>query len=55
MNTLTFIFLCFAGFLAAFVDSIAGGGGIISVPAYMIAGLPPHMVLWPRLLVLLIL
>lgn len=45
MNTLTFIFLCFAGFLAAFVDSIAGGGGIISVPAYMIAGLPPHMVL----------
>ncbi|MEG1256379.1 TSUP family transporter [Clostridium sp.] len=45
MNTFTFIFLCFAGFLAAFVDSIAGGGGIISVPAYMMAGLPPHMVL----------
>lgn len=39
------IFLCMAGFLAAFVDSIAGGGGLISVPAYMLAGLPAHMVL----------
>ncbi|MGH4138210.1 TSUP family transporter [Clostridium sp.] len=39
------IFLCIAGFVAAFVDSIAGGGGLISVPAYMLAGLPAHMVL----------
>lgn len=45
MDTFTFIFLCFAGFLAAFVDSIAGGGGIISLPAYLLAGLPPHMAL----------
>ncbi len=30
-------------FLASFVDSIAGGGGIISVPVYLIAGLPMHM------------
>ncbi len=45
MNIYTYIFMCIAGFAAAFVDSIAGGGGIISVPAYMIAGLPPHMVL----------
>ena len=37
--------LCIAGFLASFVDSIAGGGGLISVPAFMLAGLPPHMVL----------
>ena len=29
-------------FLAGFVDSIAGGGGLISLPAYMIAGLPVH-------------
>ncbi len=32
-------------FLAAFVDGIAGGGGIISVPAYLLAGLPPHLAL----------
>lgn len=39
------VLLCIAGFLASFVDSIAGGGGLISVPAFMLAGLPPHMVL----------
>ncbi len=32
-------------FLAGFVDAIAGGGGLLSVPAYMAAGLPPHFVL----------
>jgi uncharacterized membrane protein YfcA len=41
----TTILLCIAGFVASFVDSIAGGGGLISVPAFMLAGLPPHMVL----------
>jgi len=39
------VLLCMAGFLASFIDSIAGGGGLISVPAFMLAGLPPHMVL----------
>lgn len=39
------IFLCIAGFLAAFVDSIAGGGGIISLPAFLLAGVPPHIAL----------
>ncbi|MFT5874677.1 MAG: putative membrane protein YfcA [Clostridium sp.] len=39
------VLLCMAGFLGAFVDSIAGGGGLITVPAFMLAGLPPHMVL----------
>lgn len=28
-------------FVAGFVDSIAGGGGLITVPALMLAGLPP--------------
>ncbi|MGK0469044.1 TSUP family transporter [Clostridium sp.] len=42
---LTIIFLCIAGFVAAFVDSIAGGGGLITVPAFMLTGLPTHMVL----------
>ncbi|WP_032120923.1 TSUP family transporter [Clostridium amazonitimonense] len=39
------VFLCFAGFLASFVDSIAGGGGLISVPAFFIAGFPVHYAL----------
>ena len=30
-------------FLAGFVDSIAGGGGLISLPAYLLAGLPTHL------------
>ncbi|MCR5253349.1 MAG: TSUP family transporter, partial [Treponema sp.] len=32
-------------FLAGFVDSIAGGGGLISLPAYLFAGLPFHTAL----------
>ena len=34
-----------AVFFAGLVDSMAGGGGLISVPAYLAAGLPPHFVL----------
>lgn len=30
-------------FFAGFVDSVAGGGGLISLPAYLFAGLPVHM------------
>ncbi len=32
-------------FIAGFVDSISGGGGLISIPAYIAAGLPPHYAL----------
>lgn len=32
-------------FLAGFIDSVAGGGGLISLPAYWTAGLPPHIAL----------
>jgi len=39
------LFLLLMGFLTAFVDSIAGGGGLISVPALLSVGLPPHLVL----------
>ena len=42
MSVLTFIIVCPLVFLAGFVDAIAGGGGLISLPAYMIAGLPVH-------------
>lgn len=34
-----------AGALAGFVDSIAGGGGLITVPALLAVGLPPHLAL----------
>lgn len=35
-------FLMAGGFFAGFVDSIAGGGGLISLPVLLAAGLPPH-------------
>lgn len=35
--------ICPLVFLAGFVDAAAGGGGIISIPAYLLAGLPPHL------------
>ena len=39
------VFLCVMGFIAAFIDAIAGGSGLITIPAYMIAGLEPHIML----------
>jgi uncharacterized membrane protein YfcA len=33
------------GFLAGFVDSIAGGGGLISLPVLLSVGLPPQLAL----------
>ncbi len=39
----TFLIVCPLLFLAGLVDAIGGGGGLISLPAYLIAGLPPHM------------
>ena len=36
------VFLVFMTGFAGFVDSAAGGGGLISLPAYLFAGLPPH-------------
>ncbi|MDP4092964.1 MAG: TSUP family transporter [Bacillota bacterium] len=36
------ITVCPLIFVAGFVDSIAGGGGLISLPAYLFAGLPVH-------------
>ncbi len=38
-----FFIVCPLVFLAGFVDSVAGGGGIISLPAYLMAGLPAHL------------
>lgn len=38
----TFLIVCPLLFLAGFVDAIGGGGGLISLPAYLLAGLPVH-------------
>ncbi|SFQ13945.1 hypothetical protein SAMN02910358_00825 [Lachnospiraceae bacterium XBB1006] len=40
-----FLIVCPFIFLAGFVDAIAGGGGMISLPAYLIAGVPVHSAL----------
>lgn len=45
VTILKFAFLCIAGFMAAFVDSIAGGGGLVSLPAFLLVGVSPHMAL----------
>ena len=37
-----FLIVCPMVFLAGFVDAIAGGGGLISLPAYLLAGVPMH-------------
>jgi uncharacterized membrane protein YfcA len=37
--------LAVTAFLAGVVDAIAGGGGLITVPALLMAGLPPHVAL----------
>jgi len=39
------LFLMGAGFIAAFIDSVVGGGGLISLPALLITGLPPTIAL----------
>lgn len=38
-------FLAASGFFAAFVDSVVGGGGLISLPALLLTGLPPTVAL----------
>ena len=36
------LIVCPLAFLGGFVDSIAGGGGLITLPGYLLAGIPPH-------------
>ena len=45
LSPLTIALLAFAAFAAGFVDAIAGGGGLLTVPALSSAGLPAHWVL----------
>jgi len=39
------LLLTLAAFLAGLVDSVAGGGGLISLPALFVAGVSPHLAL----------
>jgi uncharacterized membrane protein YfcA len=41
LEPLVLLALAVAGFLAGFVDAIAGGGGLIAIPALLTAGVPP--------------
>lgn len=44
MNSIIpFLIICPLTAVAGFVDTVAGGGGLISLPAYLIAGVPVHM------------
>ncbi len=39
------LLVCVGVFCASFMDAIGGGGGIISLPTYLLAGLPMHYAL----------
>ena len=39
------LILCSVGFIAGFIDAIAGGGGMLTIPTLLTAGLPPHVAL----------
>jgi uncharacterized membrane protein YfcA len=44
-SPLTIAALTLVAFAAGLVDAIAGGGGLLTVPALLAAGLPPHLAL----------
>ena len=43
--------LILASFVAGFIDSVAGGAGLVLVPSFILAGLPPQMALGQEKLV----
>lgn len=45
VEPLVIVLLAVTAFLAGTVDAIAGGGGLITLPALLNAGLPPHIAL----------
>jgi hypothetical protein len=42
VNYWSLLIICPLVFAASLLDAVAGGGGLVSLPAYLIAGLPPH-------------
>ncbi|OJT17831.1 transporter [Archangium sp. Cb G35] len=45
VSALEIVLLCIAALTAGVVDAIAGGGGLVTLPALLATGLPPHVVL----------
>ena len=45
LDPTTWAILCGFALLAGFIYAIAGGGGLLTVPALLTAGLPPHLTL----------
>ncbi|WP_408635886.1 TSUP family transporter [Psychrosphaera ytuae] len=45
LSTTIIVLLLASAFLAGFIDAIAGGGGLLTVPALLASGLPPHVAL----------
>lgn len=45
MSPLTYALLFVAGFGGGFIDAVAGGGGLITVPALLATGMPPQVAL----------
>ncbi|QRN95758.1 TSUP family transporter [Archangium violaceum] len=45
VTPLEIVLLCVAALTAGVVDAIAGGGGLVTLPALLATGLPPHVVL----------
>jgi len=45
LSSFTYILLFLTGLAAGFVDSIAGGGGLIALPVLLSVGLPPQLAL----------
>lgn len=41
----TLVLLSLIGLVAGFIDAIAGGGGMLTIPALLTAGIPPHLAL----------
>jgi uncharacterized membrane protein YfcA len=45
MEPHVYLLLVVAGFAGGFIDAVAGGGGLITVPALLAAGIPPQVAL----------
>lgn len=45
VTPLQLVLLCLAALTAGVVDAIAGGGGLVTLPAILATGLPPHIAL----------
>ncbi len=43
MDIITLLVICLVGIFAGFFGTLAGGGGLITVPTLIFIGLPPHV------------